>query len=170
MTQQQKLILVVLSIFAVVILAGVGCLTLVLIRQRVTQPLPAPVIVEAATPIPSPSPLPTVTPRPPDVTPSPPGQAQPTAPTPTNTRVVQQTSTPKPSPTAISCLERIENFEESGVVTNEEIGQFLHAVIPLAHLDRCKKIRYVPHSTEAQATPVSGRFIPVFRQISVYPV
>lgn len=170
MTQQQKLILVILSIFAAVILVGAGCLTLVLIRQSITRPLPASAVAAAATSLPSPPLLSTATPRPPDATPTSPGQTQTAAPTPTNTRVVQQTPTPKPSPTSINCLDRIENFEASGVVTNEEIGQYLRAVIPLTHLDRCQKIRYVPHTAETQATPVAGRFIPVFRQISVYPV
>jgi hypothetical protein len=43
-------------------------------------------------------------------------------------------------------------------------------MLPLDHLDRCTRIRYVNHITDVRSTPAAGRFMPVVRHISVYPI
>jgi hypothetical protein len=84
--------------------------------------------------------------------------------------VITQTPTATPRPTPINCIHDIGDFEASGIITNEQVEDYLRQTIPLSHLDRCMRIRYVPEITEVHATPASGQFTPVYRYIAVYPV
>jgi hypothetical protein len=163
MTRPQKLFLTILTLLAVTILAALGCLALAFTQKRTAQPVSRPAAIQPAT---TPSPTLTAT-RAAPVTLTP---TRPALPTPTSTRVVTQTTTPTPRPTPINCIHDIGDFEQSGVITNAEVEKFLRAAIPLSHLDHCLKIRYVPKARTMQENPVAGRFIPIIRWISVYPV
>jgi hypothetical protein len=173
MTSQQKLIVTILSIivmFIFVILAG---LILILVQRSISEPAPASEQPAAEQPTtvqpsltPSLTPSSTATPPQPEMdTP-----AQPALPTPTSTRVVTQTVTPTPRPPPINCIHAISDFEASGVITNEEVEAYLRQTIPLTHLDRCQRIKYIPKLVGMHATPAAGRFIPLVRYISVYAV
>ena len=159
MTTQQKLIVAILSITAIVIFAILAGLILVLVQTSISKPAPT-----SLTPSFTPSST-TTSPQPATATPT-----QTPLPTPTSTRVVTQTVTPTPRPTPINCIHAISNFEASGLITNEEVEEYLRQTIPLTHLDRCQRIKYIPKLVDAHATPASGRFIPLVRYISVYAV
>ena len=168
MTSTEKLILAILAVVVMLVFMAVGGL-LVLLWQD-TRPASDPVQAALA---PSPAATLTLTPwptgTPASVTMAAPAQTA-AMPTPTNTRVVKETPTPTPTPTVVNCINDITSFEESGLITNEEVAVYLRATIPAEHLDRCVRIRYIPLAVEQGATPVAGRFIPLFRHISVFPV
>lgn len=163
MTGPQKLIIAGLSFLVIILFASAGCLAWFSLQQQASSE-PQPVVVNSQPPeaAPSPSPMQTATPVP-SSTPLPP-----LMPSPTNTRVVVETPTPNPTATPVNCIDKITDFEASGLITNEEVETFLRDTIPLSHLDRCLKIKYIVKTGDALTTPVSGRFIPVFRHISVY--
>lgn len=77
---------------------------------------------------------------------------------------------PTPEPTRINCINNITDFEASGLITNQEVQSYLRETIPLSHLDNCRIIRYIPQLVEVYSTPAAGKFIPLFRHISVYAV
>jgi hypothetical protein len=174
MTRPQKLFLAILTLLAVIICVT-GCVTLFVAQDSIARSVFA-LIMSVPTPRRSsptatrPAPTPTVTPTPVKTASATSAPLSTVVPTATSTRVVRQTATATPKPTVVTCIDNIANFEASGVMTNEEVKQYLQAAIPPQHLLRCVKIRYVPQTANAQGTPVAGRFIPVFRQISVYPV
>ena len=174
MTNQQKLIIALLAGVTVMVFAGLACFAVLYLQLPVATahspeigqaPLPPPTTETPTSTVSAASPISeaifTQTPT-----------ATPTAntPTPTNTRVVQKTATPTVTPTAVNCIHNISDFEASGVVTNEEVEAFIRNTIPLNHLDRCLRIRYVDFVTDVRSTPAAGRFMPVVRHISVYPV
>jgi hypothetical protein len=164
-TNQQKLIIALLAAITIFLFAGLACLA-VLYIQAPRAAAVAPVIAQAPTSLPPLEPTPSATATPiPSVVPT-------LAPevTPTNTRVVQKTATPTVTPTAVNCIHNIANFEASGVVTNEQVETFLRDTLPLEHLNHCFRIRYVSRATDVGSTPAAGRFMPVIRHISVYPV
>lgn len=164
LTQQQKIIIAALAGVAVVIFALLGCFIFILIQPpasesvpelaAVVQPSPPPIFTPAATPTPT---LPAAI-----------APTQTAMPTPTSTRVVTQTVWPTPVPTRPNCINDIGNFEASGVITNEQIQEYLRLTLPLNHLDNCLGIRYIDKLVSVHATPAAGKFIPLFRQISVY--
>lgn len=170
MTNQQKLIIAFLAIVTVIVFAGLACLA-VLYLQLLRTPIDSPAMAQA----PSPTFVST-----PVATTSLPGEIPASAEievtstvsvaTPTNTRVVQETATPTVTPTAVNCIHNIYDFDASGVVTDEDVETFIRNTLPLDHLDRCLRIRFVNHITDVRSTPASGRFMPVVRHISVYPV
>ena len=167
MTHHQKLIIASLAGVAILIFVFLGCLAFFLIQPPAAESQPAlAAAAQPATPVPtgiaSPiaTPLPTAT-VPPTETP---------LPTPTSTRVVTQTVLPTPEPTRHNCINDINDFEASGVLTNEQVQTYLQGVIPLSHLDNCLGIRYIDQFVAVHATPAAGKFIPLFRQISVYRI
>lgn len=164
-TNQQKFIIATLAFIVIVIFALMGLFAVVLIRTS----RPNALAVQAAVteqPISAPQPVPSATPSaPPPATITP---AETAPPTPTSTRVVTQTVLPTPSPTPANCLDDITNFQASGVITNEEIRNFLSETLPHHHLDNCQGIRYVAQTSSVHSVPATGRFTPLFRQISVY--
>jgi hypothetical protein len=165
-TTQQKFIVAVLSIIVIVTFAILAGLILVLVQTSISKSSPIAEQPVAVQPPPTPSFTPSST-----ATPLQPATATQTAlPTPTSTRVVTQTVTPTPRPTPINCIHAISDFEASGLITNEEIENYLRQTIPLTHLDRCQRIKYIPKLVDVRATPASGRFIPLVRYISVYAV
>lgn len=186
MTKSQKIIITGLSLVACAVLA---ILTGLIAFMLIQSPIPAPDPVSAAavqvtlpasipqagatlspdsalsgdsapSPEGAPSPLP-----PPSATPVP---NQPAEPTPTNTRVVTVTVLPTVTPTPANCINNVANFEASGLVTNEQVVRYLSQTIPPAHLDHCRVIEYQPRAVGLHATPISGSFTPMFRQIYVY--
>jgi hypothetical protein len=94
--------------------------------------------------------------------------AEPLPPTPTSTRVVTATVLPTASPTPVNCINNITNFEASGLLTDDQIQLYLQETIPPTHLDHCRIIEYQPRTVSTHATPVTGSFTPMFRQIYVY--
>jgi hypothetical protein len=168
MTDQQKVIIGILIAVTVLVFAGFGCaLFFFLSSQGGVDARPVPAQAVAAAQEQPPAPPPTETPKPLE-TPTPTQTPLPTA---TSTRVVSlAVLTPTPEPTRIRCHERIMDFETSGLVTNDEVRSYILAVIPVSHLDRCQKIRYIPQQIAVQDQQAAGRFIPMFRQISVYTV
>ncbi|MBN1217469.1 MAG: hypothetical protein JXM69_00955 [Anaerolineae bacterium] len=169
MTTTEKLILAFLFVGVVVVFVAVAGLLFLLWQDSAPQLEPQP---ELAMAVPSPSPAPTLTllliPTP--SLPSLVSPTEPLLPTPTSTLVVNQTSTPKPTSTPANCLNDVRNFEASGLITNQEVQDFLQTTIPLNHLNRCTRLSYISVTSEQQATPVSGRFVPLFRHIAVYAV
>ncbi len=160
MTRQEKLIVGVLAGIVLIIFAALGGAVLFWLAAPAARPVAA-----LPAPVPSPPPEPTATGTPFSSTATP----SPTPlPSPTSTWVVAQTTTPTPVPTLVSCLNNISDFEASGLITNEEVGAYLRASLPLAHFDNCRLIRYIPKLVTVHDIPASGRFIPIFRQISVY--
>lgn len=89
-------------------------------------------------------------------------------PTATSTRVVTVTVPPTPTPTRASCENEVNNFEASGLISNQEVKDYLRRTLPNEHLDNCREIRYVPLAAAAHGTAISGSFIPVYREIFVY--
>jgi hypothetical protein len=159
---QQKLILGLLAAIAIVVLAGLSYMALSLLSPRPVQPVAALPATTAPAP-PTPSPLLT----------APPVTGTPTAtalPTPTSTRVITVTVEPTPEPTRINCINNVTDFEASGLITNEQVQVYLRETLPLSHLDNCRIIRYIPQLVEVYSTPAAGKFIPLFRHISVYAV
>jgi hypothetical protein len=166
-TNQQKLIIASLALLTVLVFTALACLAVLYIqlpRSQVDSPgvaqLPTSVPTPESTPVATATPTPTVPP-----TETPVSEA-----TPTNTRVIQKTATPTVTPTSVNCIHKIYDFEASGVVTNEEVETFIRDTLPLSHLDRCFRIRFVSQAMEVRSTPAAGRFVPVIRHISVYPV
>jgi hypothetical protein len=170
-TNQQKLIIALLTIVTVMVFAGLACFAVLYFQSP-------PVMVQSSElaqgPLPLPAgetlPTPTISTATPGSTATPAATPTDSLATPTNTRVVQKTATPTVTPTAVNCIHNISDFEASGVVTNEEVETFIRNTLPLNHLDRCLRIRYVDFVTDVRSTPAAGRFMPVVRHISVYPV
>lgn len=168
MTKPQKIIITALSLVACAVLA---ILTGLIAFMLIQTPIPAPGAVsvaaaQAAQPaaIPSATATPTLAALPP-ATPTP---TQPVEPTPTSTRVVTVTVLPTVTPTPANCINNVTNFEASGLLTNEQVVYYLSQAIPPAHLDHCRVIEYQHRQVGLHATPVSGSFTPMFRQIYVY--
>lgn len=166
MTNPQKLILTLLSALALLILASLcGLVAFLLIQTPAPEAVSAPeAVAQAATPTSSATPSSTPVPLP-QATATP---TEPLAPTPTSTRVVVVTIFPTASPTPANCINNITNFETSDLLTNEQIQLYLQETIPPTHLDHCRVIEYQPRTVSAHATPVTGSFTPMFRQIYVY--
>jgi hypothetical protein len=166
-TNFQKLIIAILSVIVAVIFVALSCVALTYVQRSTSKPEPPLVAaIEPPSVTPSLSPLPTAT----QLLSTTATPTETPLPTPTSTRVVTQTPTATPRPTPINCIHAIDDFEISGVVTNEEVETYLRATIPLSHLDHCLRIRYIDQVTEIRATPVSGQFTPVVRYVSVYPI
>ncbi|MBN1992131.1 MAG: hypothetical protein JW953_05465 [Anaerolineae bacterium] len=164
MTRPQTLIIGSLAALAAGIFALMLCAILIMLKNPPSQAEPPAVVAQ---------PLPATSTTAPTGTSTPPPTAtagQTALPTPTGTPVISQTTTPTPRPTAVNCIHDIANFEASGLITNKEVQAYLRQTIPVEHLDHCLKIRYVDRLTDVQATPASGRFMPLIRWISVYPV
>lgn len=167
MTNPQKTVIAVLSLVAITILAGLGCAVAFLVfgspapsetePEIIARQAPA-ALAEAPLP-PTATPQPAITPLPATATPEP---------TATATRVVTVTVPPTPSPTRANCEDNINNFEASGVITNEQVQDYLRRTLPLDHLENCREIRYIPQQAAAHGTAISGTFIPVYREIYVY--
>jgi hypothetical protein len=166
--RQDKFILVALAIVAIIVFMALSCTALILIRPQSSRPAAAqlsspqmakPVAIEpsAVPPVLTPTSPPTI----PTATVSP-------LPSPTSTRVVNETPLPTPKPTPINCLDHINDFEASGLMTNAQVEAYLRATIPQAHLDNCRAIRYIPKTVEVGSEVAAGKFIPLFRYISVY--
>lgn len=162
-TTSQKIIITILSIAALAILAGLACAAFFLVwpassaQTIAAAPTAAP---PSATPMPQPSATPTATANP----------TQTPIPTPTGTLVVVETVQPSPTPTRANCVNQVSNFGASGVITDEEVKQYLRDVIPLAHLDGCRGIEYIPQQAQLHDTPLAGSIIPVYREIQVYAI
>ena len=168
MNYQQKLIIALLATVTVIVFAGLACLA-VLYPQMPRSPIDSPAMAQAPSPTSVSTPVATATSALaslPSKTPA----AETIEATPTNTRVVQKTATPTITPTPVNCIHNIYDFDTSGVVTDEDVETFIRNTLPLDHLDRCLRIRYVNHITDVRSTPAAGRFMPVVRHISVYPV
>lgn len=167
MTNLQKRVIAALSLVAITILAGLVCTIAFLYLGSAPRPETEPGVIARQAPAtlaeaplpPTATPQPTVTPLPPTATPEP---------TATGTRVVTVTVPPTPSPTRANCEDDINNFEASGVITNEQVQDYLRRTIPLSHLENCREIRYIPQQAAAHGTAISGTFIPVYREIYVY--
>ena len=171
MTRIQKIVIIALAGVALLILGGLVCSAAFFFfgssrqpdgqAQAVAQPIPAPPSsVEPATPTPALTPIPEPSPTP---------EASTTPePTPTATLVVTVTVPASPTPTRAHCEDTINNFEASGVISNEEVKAYLRRTLPHEHLDNCREIRYVPLAAAAHGTAISGSFIPVYREIFVY--
>ncbi len=166
MTKQQKIIIALLSVVAVVVLAGLGCAAVYLL---ILSPAPGPAPTTAAVvqqssstplPVPSSTPIPAATTAPTETPP----------PTPTATQVVVETVLPMPTPTRANCIDDITNFGDSGVITDEQVQQYLRDTIPLSHLDHCRGIEYVARRGAVHTTPIAGNIIPVYREIYVYAI
>ncbi len=168
MTQQQKLILLGLAALTVLILSSATCLTILYLRNAhatarqpaaVESPVAvAPTVTKTVAPTPTSTPEATLEP------------VEALTPTPTNTRVIRETATPTVTPTMVNCIHDIADFEVSGVVTDAQVEAFLRDTLPLSHLDHCLKIRYINRATQLHDQTAAGRFMPVIRFISVYPV
>ena len=166
MTNPQKIVIAALSLVAITILAGLGCAIAYLFLGSTALPDTEPEIIARQAPAAlAEAPLtPTATPQtttslPPTATPEP---------TATGTRVVTVTVPPTPTPTRANCEDDINNFEASGLITNEQVQDYLRRTIPLDHLENCREIRYIPQQAAAHGTAISGTFIPVYREIYVY--
>jgi len=172
-TNQQKLIIALLATVTVIVFAGLACLA-VLYLQLPQSTIDTPAIAQAPLPTPVSTPVVTATSTPTSVsTATETTEATSTVVsevTPTNTRVVQTTPTPTATPTVVNCIHNIYDFDASGVVTDEDVEAFIRDTLPLNHLDHCLRIRYVDYVTDVRSTPAAGRFMPVVRHISVYPV
>jgi hypothetical protein len=67
-------------------------------------------------------------------------------------------------------VAQIHNFAASGVLTDEQVGQFLDQTIPLNHLDHCRGITYVHTLAKIHGMEISGSTVPVYREINVFQV
>ena len=167
MTNPQKIVIAALSLVAITILAGLGWAVAYLFLGSTALPDTEPEIIARQAPAalaeapltPTATPQPTTTSLPPTATPEP---------TATGTRVVTVTVPPTPTPTRANCEDDINNFEASGLITNEQVQDYLRRTIPLDHLENCREIRYIPQQAAAHGTAISGTFIPVYREIYVY--
>lgn len=164
MTNLQKVILAGLAVTAVLIFALLLGGVAFMMRQGAGT-APVAVAQQAATSTPLPE---TATALPPATATATP--AAPSLPTATSTKVVVVTIMPTDTPIPSNCINNIINFETSGLVTNEDIQQYLSQTIPASHLDYCRVIEYQPRLVGAHATPVAGSFTPMFRQIYVYAI
>jgi hypothetical protein len=169
-TTQQKFTIAILSIIVIIIFAILAGLILVLVQTAISKPTPTLAVVAQQPVAQQPSLTPSFIPSSTATSPPPATPTQTALPTPTSTRVVTQTVTPTPRPTPINCIHDISDFEASGLITNEQVENYLRQTIPLTHLDRCQRIKYIPKIVDAHSTPASGRFIPLVRYISVYAV
>lgn len=168
MTNSQKIVIAALTCVAISILVILGCSAAFFFLNSVDQPQTnAEVVVQQAPPALAnelATPTPTSTPQPPD---PPSATATPEA-TATSTRVVTSTVPPTPTPTRANCEDEINNFEASGLISNEEVKDYLRRTIPNEHLENCREIRYIPLEAAAHGTAISGSFIPIYREIFVY--
>lgn len=114
----------------------------------------------AALPTPSSTPEPTITPT----------STPPPEPTPTSTLVVVETVQPSPTPTRANCVDNVTNFGASGVISDDEVKQYLRDVIPLSHMDGCRGIEYIPQRAQLHGSDLAGSIIPIYREIQVYEV
>ena len=169
MTSIQKIVIAILSVAALAILAGLVCAVIFF----VIQPSASPRVAEAALaeqPAPAAQPSPGATPEPtPTATPES-TATQSAEPSPTSTRVVVETRQPTPTPTRANCVDDVKNFEASGVITDEQIKQYLRDVIPLAHLDGCRGITYFAQKGKIHGQDIAGSIIPIYREIQVFAV
>jgi hypothetical protein len=165
MTTPQKIIIAVLSLIAVGLMAGVACLFVFL---YLPQPEPQLQLAAAAVEQPAPTALPTPT-SPPEqtATPAPTEAVEPTA---TSTLVVIETVQPTPTPTRANCVDTVRNFGASGLITDEEVKQFLRDTLPFEHLDGCRGIEYFHQAGQLHGTPIAGSIIPIYREIQVFAV
>jgi hypothetical protein len=165
-TQFQKIVLAVLTVTAVLVcVALTGAIAFLLNETPASEPAAAQAVV-AKQVLPASLSTPSATPLPPP--PASPVPAQSLPPSPTSTRVVTATVLPSATPTPMNCINNITNFEASELLTNEQVQIYLRETIPPAHLDHCQVIEYQARTVSAHATPVSGSFTPMFRQIYVY--
>jgi len=164
-TKQQKFILGLLSALTITIFAALGCVIFLFAQLSQPKAAAAPAAVSRqSTPPPSPTPSSTPTPtRSETKTPT-----QTAHPSPTSTRVVTQTLQPTPRPTPINCIDDISDFEASRSLTDEQVQIYLRQTLPLTHLDNCLGIRFISKPSTDHDTFTAGRFLPLFRQISVY--
>ena len=168
MTNSQKIVITTLTCVAISILAILGCSTAFFFLNSANQPQIRVEVVAQQAPSalanePAP-PTPTATPQPT----TPPTATATREPTATSTRVVTSTVPPTPTPTRANCEDEINNFEASGLISNEEVKDYLRRTIPNDHLENCREIRYVPLEAAAHGTAISGSFIPIYREIFVY--
>lgn len=166
MRKDQKLIVASLATVAVLIFLSLGCVTaFVFLRAPSFEAEAAPEAVANQPPSP---PEATATPQPtapPFATDTP----TPTVPsTATGTPVVTETVLPSPTPTRANCIDNIVNFEASGVVTSQQVQQYVRETVPPLHLENCREIRYIPLAGGVHGRAVSGSFIPIVREIKVY--
>ncbi len=163
MSGQQKLIIAVLFATTLAVMTGFGCAAFLLLGQQPalqasTQSTPVP---EIASPTFSLAPVSGGTPIPPTVT-------QTSLPTPTGTKVVVVTVQPTPTPTRANCLEKTINFEDSGLLTGEQVTNYLRQTVPAAHLDNCWGIEYVNKYAADHGIAITGNIVPGRRIIYVY--
>ncbi len=165
MTDQQKNILAILAVFAVFIFGIMGSATAYLIYLSSNPEFTPQPVAQQPTATPLPTPSPTSTPIPSTNTP-----IAISEPSPTPTKVVVVTVLPTPTPTIANCIDNIRNFEESKVITDNEVQQYILDTIPLHHLDHCRNIEYVHIQGQVHSIPIAGNIIPVYRKIFVYSI
>jgi len=165
-TKPQKIIIALLSAFALLVLVSLGCATAYwLFLPSAADSGPA---IAAAAQAPSPTPIPSPTSTPAAAaTPAPTATSQPSS---TPTRVVTLTVQPTPTPTLANCLDDISNFGASGLITDQEVQQYLAQTLPLDHLDGCRAIEYFHQPGSIHGTPIAGSIIPIYREIQVFAV
>ena len=164
MTNQEKIIIASLSSFALLVFVCLGCTGIYLFFLSPSADSGPAVAAAAQPPSPTPLPSPTSTPAPvPTATATPPASPIPT-------RVVTLTVQPTPTPTLANCLDDITNFGASGVITDEEVQQYLRETIPLTHLDGCRGIEYFHQAGSIHGTPIAGSIVPIYREIQVFAV
>jgi len=166
-TKSQKIIIAILSLITVVVLVSVVCVFIFFVRQNpASEAVPVATVAAVqqlpptALPTPSSTPEPTITPT----------STTPPEPTPTSTLVVVETVQPSPTPTRANCVDNVTGFEASGVITDDEVKQFLRDVIPLSHMDGCRGIKYIPQRGQLHGSDLAGSIIPVYREIQVFEV
>jgi hypothetical protein len=163
----QKSVLFLLTLIALLVVLALGATTFWLTRQtRVSlapdnsglaqHPPALPTTAPSNTPVSMPQATPTL--------------RQTAPPTATGTRVVVQTVLPSPTATVSNCVSDVTNFETSGVLTDEQVRQYLRQTIPLNHLDNCRGITYVHTLAKIHGTEISGSTVPVYRKINVFQV
>ena len=164
MSNQQKIIIAALALFAVAVLFALICAGIFVFTQNPTQDsvdtLPA--VAQQSTPIPAA----TGTPEPPPTSATTPTQTP--EPTSTSTKVVVTTVQPSPTPTRANCIDDIKNFDASGLITNQEVQQYLLQTIPLDHLENCRGIEYIHKQAAIHGDAIEGSTIPIYRIIYVY--
>ena len=164
MSKQQKTIIAALAIFAGVVLVALVCAGVFVFTQSPIQDsIDTPVaLAQQSTPTPpstgTPQPLPAASPTP-THTPEP---------TPTSTKVVVTTVQPSPTPTRANCIDDIKNFDASGLITNQEVQQYLLQTLPIDHLENCRGIEYIHKQAAIHGDAIEGSTIPIYRIIYVY--
>ncbi len=164
MTQKQKTIIAALAVFAGVILVALVCAGVFVFTQN---PFSNPVDIPAAVAQQS-TPAPAATSTPPSSPTVAPTATQTPQPTPTGTKVVVTTVQPSPTPTRANCIDQIKNFDDSGLITNQEVQQYLLQTIPIDHLENCRGIEYVHTQAAIHGDAIAGSTIPIYRIIYVY--